>query len=59
LAWRFSGNGEEELEFWGELVLSVQAVREVNSADAAVCMDLNSKKGSVTSFKLERKGEEG
>jgi len=37
-----AGDGQEKLELWGELVLGVQAVREVDSADAAVSVDLDS-----------------
>ena len=40
----FASDGEEELELGGELVFSVKAIREVDSSDAAVGMDLNSKK---------------
>lgn len=38
-----ASDGEEELEFGRELVLGVEAVGEVNSADAAVGVDLDSK----------------
>ena len=37
-----AGDGEEELELGGQLVLGVQSVREVDSADAAVGVDLDS-----------------
>ena len=37
-----ASDGEEKLEFWGELVLGVQAVGEVDSANTAVSVDLNS-----------------
>ena len=40
----FASDGEEELELGGELIFSVKAIREVDSSDAAVGMDLNSKK---------------
>jgi hypothetical protein len=33
-------DGQEELELWGQLLLGVQAVREVDAADAAVGVDL-------------------
>ena len=36
-----AGDGEEELELWRELVLGVEAVREVDSADSAVGVDLH------------------
>ena len=36
-----AGDGKEELELWGQLVLGVEAVREVDSADAAVGVDLH------------------
>jgi hypothetical protein len=51
LAWGFAGDGEEELEFWGEFVLGVEAVGEVNSANAAVSVDLHSKEGVSYWFK--------
>jgi hypothetical protein len=38
-----AGNGEEKFELWGELVLGVEAIGEINSADTAVSVDLNSK----------------
>ena len=52
MALGLAGNGEEKLEFWGELVLGVKAVGEVNTADTAVSVNLNSKKfkKSVTSL---------
>ena len=60
LAWGFAGDGEEELEFWGEFVLGVEAVGEVNSANAAVSVDLHSKEGVSYWFqKWERKREKG
>lgn len=40
---RFTGNWQEKLEFWGELVLGVESVGEIDSSNSAVCMDLNSK----------------
>lgn len=36
-------HGEEEFELRGEFVLSVESVREVNSSDSAVSVNLNSK----------------
>jgi len=38
-----TSNWQEELEFWGELVLGVESVGEIDSSNSAVCMDLNSK----------------
>ena len=43
----FASDGEEELELGGELVFSVKAIREVDSSDAAVGMDLHSKKSQI------------
>jgi hypothetical protein len=43
LALGFAGDGEEKLEFWGELVFGVEAVGEINTTDTAVGVDLNSK----------------
>ena len=40
---RFTGNWQEKLEFWGELVFGVESVGEINSSNPTVCMDLNSK----------------
>ena len=40
---RFTSNWQEKLEFWGELVLGVESVGEIDSSNSAVCMDLNSK----------------
>lgn len=37
-----AGDGQEELELGRQLVLGVQSVREVDSADTAVSVDLNS-----------------
>merc|ERR1712100_200416 len=37
-----AGNWQEKLELWWELILSVQSVGEVDSADTAVSVDLNS-----------------
>ena len=37
-----AGNGQEQFEFGRELVLGVESVREVNSSDSAVGVDLNS-----------------
>lgn len=36
--------GQEELELGGQLLLGVQAVREVDAADAAVGMDLDAQR---------------
>ena len=38
-----SSNWQEKLEFWRELIFSVESVREIDSSDSAVCMNLNSK----------------
>ena len=38
-----SGNWQEELELWWELVLGVESVREIDSSDSAVSVDLDSK----------------
>jgi len=43
LALGLSSDGKEEFEFWGELVLGVEAVREINAANTAVSVDLHSK----------------
>ena len=43
LALGLASNGQEELELWGQLVLGVQAVGEVNAANTAVRVDLHSK----------------
>ena len=37
-----AGDGQEELEFGGELVFGVESVREVDSSDTAVGVDLDS-----------------
>jgi len=42
LALRLAGDGEEELEFGGQLVLGVEPVGEIDSANTAVSVDLNS-----------------
>jgi len=34
------GDGQEELEFWGQFFFTVEPVGKVNAADAAVCVDL-------------------
>lgn len=39
---RLASNGEEKFELWGELVFGVESVREVDSADTAVSVNLNS-----------------
>jgi hypothetical protein len=48
-----TGNWQEELELWWELILGVESVGEINSSDSAVSMNLNSKGlyvvGSVSS----------
>ena len=48
-----TGNWQEELELWWELILSVESIREVDSSDSAVGMDLDSEGlyvvGSVSS----------
>ena len=38
-----AGDGEEELELGGELVLGVEAVREIYSSDATVGVNLHSR----------------
>ena len=42
LALGFAGDGQEEFELGGQLILGVESIREVDSADAAVGVDLNS-----------------
>tara|TARA_B110000503_G_C6947994_1_gene329822 strand:- start:250 stop:693 length:444 start_codon:yes stop_codon:yes gene_type:complete len=37
-----TSNWQEELEFWGELVLGVESIGEIDSSDSAVSMNLNS-----------------
>lgn len=39
---RLASNGEEKFELWGELVFGVESVREVDSANTAVSVNLNS-----------------
>ena len=43
LALGLASDGEEKLEFWGQLVLGVKAVGEVDTANTAVSVDLHSK----------------
>ena len=38
----FSGNWQEELELWWKFIFSVESIREVNSSNSAVSVDLNS-----------------
>jgi hypothetical protein len=38
-----SGNRQEELELWWELVLGVESIGEIDSSDSAVSVDLDSK----------------
>ena len=38
-----TGNWQEELELWWELVFGVESVGEIDSSDSAVSVDLNSK----------------
>ena len=47
LAGRLACDGQEEFELGWELVLGVQPVREVDSANTAVRMDLNSKRSKI------------
>ena len=44
-----TGNGQEEFEFWGQLVFGVESVGEIYSSNTAVGVDLDSidKKGSI------------
>lgn len=51
LALRFASDGEEELELGRELVFGVEAVREIDSANTAVSVDLNSTKDKIASIK--------
>lgn len=37
-----TGNWQEELELWWELVFGVESIGEIDSSDSAVSMDLNS-----------------
>ena len=39
-----AGNGQEKLELGRKLVFGVEAVREVDSSDTAVSVDLNSER---------------
>ena len=39
----FTGDWQEKLELWWELIFSVKSVGEIDSSDSAVSMDLNSK----------------
>jgi len=43
LTLRFTGNWQEKLEFWGELVFGIESVGEIDSSNSTVCMNLNSK----------------
>ena len=36
-----SSNWQEELEFWGQLVLGVEPVGEIDSSDSAISMNLD------------------
>jgi len=38
-----TGNWQEKLELWWELVFGVESVGEIDSSDSAVSVDLNSK----------------
>ena len=40
----FTGNWQEKLELWGQLILSVQSIREIDSSNSAVSMDLYSER---------------
>ena len=42
LSLRLAGDGQEEFELWGKLIFGVKSIREVNSSDSAVGMDLYS-----------------
>lgn len=48
LVW-LSSDWQEQLEFWRKLVFGVQSVREVDSTDSAVSMNLNSQRLDVVS----------
>ena len=48
----FASDGQEELEFWGEFVFGVESVREINTSDSAVGVNLNSKKGRYENARL-------
>ena len=56
-----TGNWQEELELWWELVLGVESIGEIDSSDSAVGMDLNSQSlyvvGSVSSSREIRQVE--
>jgi len=47
LALRLAGDGQEELELGRQLVFGVEPIREVDSSDAAVGVDLNSETGGM------------
>ena len=49
---RLAGNGQEEFELGWELVFGIKSIREVDSSNTAVRVDLNSKQ-----FKMERSYE--
>ena len=52
-----AGDGEEELELGWELVLGVEAIGEINSANTAVSVDLNSRtKENLRSVTDSKKG---
>ena len=57
----FAGNRQEKFELGWELVLGIQSVGEIDSTDAAVCMNLNSKRldvvGTVSSAREIRQVE--
>ena len=41
LALGLAGDWEEKLELWGKLVFGIESVREVNTTDTAVSVDLH------------------
>ena len=43
LSLRLSSNRQEKFELWWELILSVESIREIDSSNSAVSMNLDSK----------------
>jgi len=44
-----AGDGQEKLELRRQLILSVEAIREVNSSDSAVCVNLDTQRLNIVS----------
>jgi len=48
-----TGDGQEELEFWGKLVFGVESVGEIDTTDSAVGVDLDSKQKELVVWRNE------